>query len=360
MGVSSKRFQEGDVYLREDYFKVFFRYDSAAEKFYRKFMDNPGVEKEVHYSNGLLNEALQTGNEVTAEEYQAGRPGAPPGKPPNTEGDLDFSVATGTDLDVWVARFAFEEGQHPRDAAGRFATAGGGGGSVPLAPGPKLGRPVTRAPRYTKFRAPKEVKDLYPDTVKALRDTLLINDWDAPGEKGEQVRTNMADLALLPAPLLDTMRHNGLELIHIGGTDMTGLDSNFGLKNTRPRGWTHGSTWEDVAGAYSPENKAVCAGWVKDGMAGSVSVMLHEYGHAIGDVMKINDSPALIEHHKRLYKRLNSYLQQEGPGGLAGRQELLAEGVAVTVKFGREFAAGLYDEPFVEFVEGILKQEPLK
>jgi hypothetical protein len=77
---------------------------------------------------------------------------------------------------------------------------------------------------------------------------------------------------------------------------------------------------------------------------------LHETGHAVGDLLGFDNSPALIEHHKRLHAKLDPYLQQGGAGAFAGRQELFAEGLAATLMH-REFAIRKFDAEFVDWME---------
>jgi SPP1 gp7 family putative phage head morphogenesis protein len=186
----------------------------------------------------------------------------------------------------------------------------------------------------------------YP-ALRALGSVLRVDD------DGEHVvQQHLEELALLPDTLHKKLVAAGLQDVHFGKKSMPYLDANQQYRNAQPRGWPPGSTWDEVAGAYNRGNKSVVAGWTPQGH-GSRSAAIHEYGHAIGDLLGYNDHPALDAAQRRLYDKLNPYLQQGGPGGAAGKSELLAEGMAHVV-VNRWGAIRDYDEEFVKFIESIL------
>ena len=72
MGIAAERFVVGDVCIDYGYRQVVFRYEQVTRTFYRKFYDGP-QEHTVPFDNGLLNEAIRFGDEITAEQYRDGK-----------------------------------------------------------------------------------------------------------------------------------------------------------------------------------------------------------------------------------------------------------------------------------------------
>lgn len=168
----------------------------------------------------------------------------------------------------------------------------------------------------------------------------------SPHKSGtELIAKHLRDLDKLPVQVATALQDEGTKWYIGGDVSITGLDHNQFLQGVRPRGWSEGSTWDSVGGCYG--DGEVCAGASR---GGSVAVVLHETGHAIGDKLGWDDSPELRDHHVRLFDRLGPYFRQGGPGGTAGRQELLAEGVA-QVLTSRTDAVKAYDEAYVSWLE---------
>ena len=111
------------------------------------------------------------------------------------------------------------------------------------------------------------------------------------------------DLARVPERVLRQTAELGVRL-EIGDGPITSLPTGKPLKGQRPRGWGVNDTWDDVAGGYAPSVKTVMAG--NTGRGGSVSVALHEYGHAVGDVLGFNESARLESAHVRLFEKLSA------------------------------------------------------
>ena len=166
------------------------------------------------------------------------------------------------------------------------------------------------------------------------------------------VKKHLADLALAPAGLHQRLKDAGLAGVFVGAVPYPELDDNQRLRGVRPRGWPEGSTWQDVAAGYDPERR-MAAVWSAE-PTGSASEMLHEYGHAVGHLLEYYDDPRLIAAHRRLYGELLTFYRQGGPGGAAGRSELLAEGFAIYLKKGRQGCVQEYDEGFAAFLDDII------
>ena len=186
-----------------------------------------------------------------------------------------------------------------------------------------------------------KIRKQFPGLSK-LVGKLVVTDIDS-----EVVQTHLKHLSKIPAQLIEKIANSQLT-IHLGNNNVGGFDVGKIYKNRIARGWGSDITYDEIGGAYSPRQKAVMAG--KDAEVGTVSLVLHELGHGLGDVFDHDNDSDLIKVHKELYPRLDPYLQQEGAGGLAGRQELLAEGVA-EVLIDRNKALKRFNQVFVNYIE---------
>lgn len=90
-----------------------------------------------------------------------------------------------------------------------------------------------------------------------------------------------------------------------------------------PRWWEWASDWSKTWGAYNPANKQVIVSMIE--RCRGEHVILHEYGHAVWEVMGLDNHPELIKAQVRLFDRLQPYFQQWWPGGKAGVNEFVAE-----------------------------------
>jgi hypothetical protein len=176
-----------------------------------------------------------------------------------------------------------------------------------------------------------------------LGDKLAIRDLDSL-----EAKKHIYHLSLLPETALKSLAENGLKGIYVGSVPMTQLDHNQKMAGMRPRGWDEGDTWDMVAGCYNHWKKEVTAGV---GQEGTTSLLLHETGHSYGDVLGWNADAGLKTHHERLHPKLQKYLQQGGPGGRVGCEELLAESIADYYIKGRAGAVETYDEGYISWLE---------
>ena len=160
------------------------------------------------------------------------------------------------------------------------------------------------------------------------------------------VQQHLAEWSRLPDGIKQRLALAGVK-VRIGNRSATGFEGMERLRGVHPRGWPGRSTWDKVPGLYDPSTKTIIAG---SGVHGSGSLILHETGHAIGDTLGYNGSESLRMHHRRLYPRLMPYLRQGGAGGRAGTEELLAEGIAMTL-MNRSQAVAVFDEEFVSWLE---------
>jgi hypothetical protein len=163
------------------------------------------------------------------------------------------------------------------------------------------------------------------------------------------LRVHIEDLGLIPVVMLKILEKKGLRII-IGDKTMTRFSDDDRFKHA-PRGWTV-SDWSRVPGAYDSLEKIVYAGDNK--LHGCLSLALHEYGHAAGDLLNLDNSKIVIQAHKRLYNKLTAYKQQGGPGGSAGRKELLAESFEDYFKKNKREFIEEYDEKWYKFISNAI------
>jgi hypothetical protein len=149
--------------------------------------------------------------------------------------------------------------------------------------------------------------------------------------------------------------------LYTGDENVPNLDDLKHLLGKTPRGWPDGSTWDMVPGvmyADGDDVRVVAGGGTN---YKSHSLFWHEAGHAIGYKTKGDEAAEFIQIHKDLFSTLTSYLQQDGPGGKAGRDELFAEAVAawsaggrqaIMVEWESQALADLIDKTMNDFVKG--------
>ncbi len=196
---------------------------------------------------------------------------------------------------------------------------------------------------------PKNKFDSIPGYVKLSKifgNNLHIEDEDVP-----QVRDDIATLALFPDSLLKQL---GDLKVYIGYKPYPELDDNQYLRNQTPRGWSPGSTWNDVGSAYGSTKNQVCLGQNIHGRVPGLSIASHEIGHAIQTNIINNNKFALkklSEIHKKYYDSMESpYYQQGGAGSKAGVEEMFASSVAHNYYLGKLYESAIY--PIVNKSDG--------
>lgn len=191
-------------------------------------------------------------------------------------------------------------------------------------------------------KTPKTPEEHFASVKAKLGSSLNVRD-----EGTEIVRQHISDLDAVSSGVSKAVADKGVT-VHLGNSPMTELNGNTDMKGQSPRGWPPGVTWDEVPGAFNPAHNAVSAG---KGAHGSASVVLHEYGHAIGHNFGIDSSPEWQSIHASVHNNLSPYLQQGGPGGFAGRQELWAESFAVHQKHGADVAEKAFGKPVRDFID---------
>ncbi len=195
----------------------------------------------------------------------------------------------------------------------------------------------------------REKHDWPKDSVKAvLGDTLLVDEPDAP-----DMERTLADIEYLPRRIAADLVAQGVKM-HVGARTVPDLDDAAHLRKVQPRGYPSGKTWNDSGGCYSPVDRFVMSGSLAH--SGSTSTILHEIGHAVGHTLNVDTDSDLKGHHRRLFPKLGSYYQQDGPGGRAGIQELWAESFAEYLRLGRPVIVQRYDEAYADWMQNRVEQ----
>lgn len=154
-------------------------------------------------------------------------------------------------------------------------------------------------------------------SLAPLGKKLSIRDVDHPA-----VQKHLEHLSRVP-PKLAAKMADYLSGVYVGADSLTGLDDMGHLKGVQPRGWSEGSTWDSVAGAYESVKRKVIAGVGREGCA---SLANHEYAHGVDDALgRASHRADFRELHREVYDQLEPYFKQGGPGAEAGCQEMFAE-----------------------------------
>ncbi len=190
----------------------------------------------------------------------------------------------------------------------------------------------------------KEIKKTRKKRVEEMRG-CLGESLSLMGEETSLVREHLEHLSLIPRRFLEKMRILGIRL-KIGNGDVIDLSESDELRREAPRGWNQ-ANWEGVPGCYDGIERMV---YIGKGLHGSESFTLHEYGHGVGHLMGLNNSDKTIDAHIRLFKKLSSYYRQEGPGGIAGREEFVAESFASYFMLSEEQFIKRYDKEWREYL----------
>lgn len=174
---------------------------------------------------------------------------------------------------------------------------------------------------------------------------------------------HLAEYAKVPKHLRDALHRAGYK-VHLGDKAVPELDDLSRLRGVHPRGYGASATWDQVAGVKS--GRIIAAGDVAGGH-GSYSLVAHEIGHALDDLLGVVGAQpgrapfsaldaAWDRHHRRLFDRLRSYYRQDGPGGEGGKSELFAEAVAEIIgrPSGRNGAAISYDAETIDYLVELL------
>lgn len=173
-----------------------------------------------------------------------------------------------------------------------------------------------------------ELARKYPKVVAALQ-KLEVTEWSSQSVKDQVKHLSRIDPRVLHR-IAHEPHYTPWKGVFIGAKRLPWLDELSHLSGMHPRGWPEDATWDEVGGAGGSDQAAVSV----IGASGSYATALHELGHSLGFRVPVagrpaHDHPVFVEHHKRMFPKLDKYEQQDGPGADAGRQEMFAESIAV-------------------------------
>jgi SPP1 gp7 family putative phage head morphogenesis protein len=194
-------------------------------------------------------------------------------------------------------------------------------------------------PRHSRCRC--WITPVADETGTSVSNHLIVE------SDGETAQLHLKHYQMIPQLVRDALVKAGVKVFINNDKTLPFIDNEEEHKGKSPRGWPEGMTWDIVPGGYDRKQKHVIAG---NGSHGSVSLLLHEYGHAVGHTLGYDYDQRLIDIHTEIFPKLIPYLQQGGPGGKAGVEELLAEGFADTV-LSRYEATKKYGKEFVDYIE---------
>lgn len=192
-----------------------------------------------------------------------------------------------------------------------------------------------------------EDQEVFDQIMKKFGDSITISETE-----DHRVKKSLKELNLLPENLVSFLKEEGLK-VRVGRGSVDRLSDNaFSKNNNSPRGHTGPfNKWSHVGGVFDPKSSTVFVGGT---ISGSKSTALHEYGHGIGALLRVDMSPQLSRAHQRFFDRLESYYKQEGRGGYAGKQELLAESFAEYFTIPKEKFVRKYDEEWYSFLTQVV------
>jgi hypothetical protein len=187
-------------------------------------------------------------------------------------------------------------------------------------------------------------RQAYPELAATFGETLIVEDFETA-----LIQEYMRTLAGLPIEIHARLLAGGLKEVHIANRPVPELDALQRLRG-QPVSANATRTWDEVPGAYT---QGVLVAGV--GRHGSAALMIHEWGHAIGDILGHNQDGELMLAYVRLQGKLDPFYTRYGIA--RGSREMFAEGLAVYFSDGREVAVNEFDEAFVQYIEGVIAKE---
>jgi hypothetical protein len=138
---------------------------------------------------------------------------------------------------------------------------------------------------------------------------------------GYVTKSNLFELMKLSPDVLHRIRAAGTT-IHVGDRPITTMAGLGSLTGTSARGHDAAELWEDVGGAYSPDDNVVAAGRGNASYARYRGMILHELGHAYDDETKLSSTSGFRALQQSVGRLMDPYYAQAGD---AGPQEYFAD-----------------------------------
>ena len=138
---------------------------------------------------------------------------------------------------------------------------------------------------------------------------------------GYVTKANLFELMKLSPDVLHRIRAAGTT-IHVGDRPITTMAGLGTLTGTSARGHEAAELWEDVGGAYSPDENVVAAGRGNASYSRYQGLILHELGHAYDDETKLSSTSEFRALQHNVGRLTDPYYAQAGD---AGPQEYFAD-----------------------------------
>jgi hypothetical protein len=138
---------------------------------------------------------------------------------------------------------------------------------------------------------------------------------------GYVTKSNLFELMKLSPDVLHRIRAAGTT-IHVGDRPITTMAGLGTLTGTSARGHDAGELWQDVGGAYSPDENVVAAGRGNKSYSRYQGTILHELGHAYDDETKLSSTADFRALQQSVGRLTDPYYAQAGD---AGPQEYFAD-----------------------------------
>jgi hypothetical protein len=156
------------------------------------------------------------------------------------------------------------------------------------------------------------------------------------------IDAHLADAGLIPERLVARVVTAGLAGVFVGVGDVPDLDDMRFLR---------GTSYEQVSAIYDRTRRYIVAGTYGDDALDEHN-LLHEFGHAAGDLLDLNEHLEVLKLHRDIdfWIRLPAFMRGFQPGDGRGRRELFAESIRDRI-LGRAAAVRDYGANYVAFLE---------
>jgi hypothetical protein len=202
------------------------------------------------------------------------------------------------------------------------------------------------------FDSPFSSSELRRIVGQRYGEMLHVGGAAASDTEQRRIERCLLHAALIPQQLVMRLRDAGLSGVFVGVGTAPDLDELDYLRDLQPDGWSPGTTYANVPAVYVRRRGIVAVGVGGHPLA-TMSALLHEMGHACGDLLGLNDAPDLFLGHVRLAEQQRLPMFAQPAGDPRARRELLAELFAVRM-LSRDDALRAFDGQLVTWLESAL------
>jgi len=185
-------------------------------------------------------------------------------------------------------------------------------------------------------------------TGRELLGELLVVTGEDEATWPEQlvIQEHLRDIERLSGELMIRVVGAGLRGVYVGRGRVADLDDLQYLASF--------PQFDDVPAIYHRETKIIAAG-TSGLLAYAQHNMIHEFGHAIADVLHLHDADQVIHLSvdPLVFRRLPPHARNGGIGSDRVRRELFAEAIRMLI-LDRDAAVDLLGSAFVVWLESVL------